>query len=115
LRQEFEAAVAKMDLRSPIPENAGTFDRLLGSARGLVQVRPADPVAGSDPAAVVARMRGALAAGDLKTALAERESLPEPAKTATADWARAADARRAAGELVAELRAEALSRLGAGG
>ena len=47
-----------------------------------------------------------------KTALAEWNSLPEDAKAKTADWARAAEARLAADELVARLRSEALSRLG---
>ncbi len=47
------------------------MDRLMQSARGLVDVRPAHPTEGADPAAVVTRIRGALDAGDLKTALSE--------------------------------------------
>ena len=112
LRSAFENAVATIDLRTPIPEGTGTLERLVQSARGLVEVRPAHPTEGSAPGAVVARMRGALSSGDIKTALAEWNSLPEDAKAKTADWARAAEARLAADELVARLRSEALSRLG---
>ncbi len=112
LRSAFENAVATIDLRTPIPEGTGTLERLVQSARGLVEVRPAHPAEGSAPGAVVARMRGALSSGDLKTALAEWNSLPEDAKAKTADWARAAEARLAADELVARLRSEALSHLG---
>ena len=86
----------------------------LPSARGLVEVRPAHPTAGSDPAAIVARIRGALAAGDLKSALAEWATLPDPIKAPTADWAKKAEARVAAEDLVARVRRAALSALGAG-
>ena len=78
-------------------------------------MRPANPKEGADPGAVLARMRGALEAGDLRGALAEREALPEAAKAKTEEWARAVEARASAGELVAQLRAEALSRLGTQG
>jgi len=84
---------------------------LLEGARGLVKVRPANPTAGSDPAAIVTRIRGALAAGDLKTALAEWETLPEEARSATSEWAEAAGARMAADDLVARLRSDALAKL----
>ena len=114
LRSGFEAAIASVELTDPIPEATGTIDRLWQSARGLVEVRPTRPTEGADPSAVAARIRGALAAGDLKAALAEREALPEPIKAATADWASAADARIKADELVAAIRAEALGKLGAG-
>jgi hypothetical protein len=77
-------------------------------------VRPAHPTEGADPAAIVARIRAALDAGDLKTALAEREALPDNAKAATAPWAADAQARNDADALVATLRAESLARLEAG-
>jgi hypothetical protein len=114
LRSGFETAIASVDLSPPIPEATGTFERLWLSARGLVEVRPAHPTEGSDPSAIVTRIRAALAADDLKTALAERESLPEASKTATAEWAGAAAARLQADDLVAKIRADALARLGAG-
>lgn len=114
LRSGFEAAVASVELTAPIAEATGTIDRLWQSARGLVEVRPTRPTEGADPGAVVARIRGALAAGDLKAALAEREALPDTLKAATADWATRAEARVKADDLVAATRAEALGKLGAG-
>lgn len=115
LRSGFEAAAASVDVSTPVPEDAGAIGRLLESARGLVEVRPANPTGGADPAAVIARMRGALAAGDVRTALNEREALPQDGKAKTEEWARAAQARLAADDLLAQLRAEALSRLGTQG
>jgi hypothetical protein len=115
LRAGFEQAVASVDLRQPIPEGTGTLDRLVMSARSLVEVRPATPTEGADPAAVLSRIRAALDSGDLGTALTERSALPEELRTATAEWAAAAEARRAADELVARLRGEALSRLASEG
>jgi hypothetical protein len=103
--------VAAVDLSQPAAEGTGALDRLIESARGLVEVRPARPIAGADPGAVVTRIRGALFAGDLKAALAEWATLPEDIRTATSTWAEIAEARVAADDLVAQLRAEALSRL----
>ena len=114
LSSGFEAAMASVDLSAPIPETTGTLERLWSSARGLVEVRPAHPTEGSDPSAIVARIRAALAANDLKTALAERETLPVEIKTATAEWAGAAAARLQADDLVAKIRADALAKIGTG-
>ncbi|MCR4282867.1 MAG: hypothetical protein NUV72_07550, partial [Bauldia sp.] len=56
--------------------NAGFFQRMLSGLGGLVSIRPAGPVAGSDPPAIASRMIAAVAKGDLAAALAEREGLP---------------------------------------
>ena len=111
LRSEFEAAIAPVELAAPVAEGAGAMNRLLQSARGLVEVRPARPVEGADPTAIVARIRGALEVGDVGAALAEWQALPADARAATADWAEAAEARHAADELVARLRVAALALL----
>jgi hypothetical protein len=72
--------------------NAGFFSRLVDDLRGLVVVRPLGPVAGSDPPAIVSRMRDDVSKGDLAGALAERGGLTEAGKNASADWAaKAAD------------------------
>jgi hypothetical protein len=115
LRAQFEEQAAAIDLSMPVPASAGPLDRLLGSARGLVEVRPAKPTGGTDPGAVLARIRGALEAGDLENALAEWNALPEDARAPLAEWARSVEARVTAEKLVAELRSEALSRLGTEG
>ncbi|MGH6923535.1 MAG: hypothetical protein ACRED5_07325 [Propylenella sp.] len=111
IRSRFETEMAAVDLSQPTAEGTGPLDRLLESARGLVEVRPAKPTAGADPGAVAARTRGALSAGDLKAALAEWETLPEDVRSATASWAETVRTRVAADDLVARLRGEALSRL----
>lgn len=115
LRSEFDQETSGVDLRQAIPATAGPMDRLLQSARGLVEVRAAGAAQGGDPSAVIARIRAALDAGDLKAALAEWEALPESGKSATAHWRQAAQARLAAEALVARLRADALARLGTQG
>ena len=92
-------------------EDANVLNRLFGSARNLVEVRPANPTAGEDPGSVVARISGALRVGDLKTALSEWNTLPEEIRTATSEWARTAETRMIADDLVARLRGAALSRL----
>ena len=114
LRARFESEIAAVDLTTPIPEGTSVMDRLMKSAEGLVQVRPAHPIEGADPSAIVTRIRAALDAGDLATALSEWDALPENAKTATADFQRDAAALRDANALVAKLRADALARLEAG-
>jgi hypothetical protein len=114
LRQRFEQAIASVTLEKPIPENTGAIDRLLQSAESLVSIRPAHPVAGSDPGAIVARIRAALDVGDLNSALAEWDALPDAIKASTADWANLAKARLAADGLIAQVRSDALSKLGVG-
>jgi hypothetical protein len=111
IRSRFETEVASIDLTTPIPEGTGALDRLLQSARGLVEVRPSNPTAGADPSAIVTRIRAALAAGDLKTALAEWNTLPDEIKTKSVDWAETVKTRVAVDDLVAQLRSSALSRL----
>jgi hypothetical protein len=115
IRARFETEVTGLDLSQPVAEGAGALDRLLESARGLVEVRPAHPTEGADPAAVVTRIRAALAAGDLKTALAEWNTLPEAIRARTADWAKIGETRLAVDDLISRLRAEALARLGSDG
>ena len=75
------------------------------------RTRAARPTEGDDPEAIISRIRGALNAGDLKAALAEWSTLPDSIKSPTAEWAKLAEARRAADDLVAEVRRAALSGL----
>ncbi len=69
--------------------NTGVLQRIFNS---LVTIRPAGPVAGTDPPAIVSRMKDDVAKGDLAGALAERDGLPTAGKEASAAWAaKAAD------------------------
>ncbi len=83
--------------------NAGLFERLIAGLGSLVTVRPTGPVQGNDPAAVVSRMQAAVAAGDLATALSERDSLPAAGQDACADWAAAAKSRVTVDALIARI------------
>ena len=80
--------------------NAGFLRRLLDS---LVTIRPTGPIPGSDPAAIVSRMRDDTAKGDLAAALAERAALPEAGKSASAEWAAKAADRVALDALIEKI------------
>ncbi|MCW5698137.1 MAG: hypothetical protein KIS96_15620 [Bauldia sp.] len=80
-------AVADAVIDATTEESDGFWDRLFGAARGLVEVRPAGPVAGDDPPAILSRMTAAVRAGDLAAALAERAALPEAGLAVSAGWA----------------------------
>jgi hypothetical protein len=72
--------------------DAGFFQRIVGGLGGLVSIRPAGPIAGDDPPAIVSRMTAAVDGGDLAAALAERDGLPQAGLDASTEWAaRAAD------------------------
>ncbi len=83
--------------------NAGFVGRLIAGLGSLVTVRPTGPVAGSDPPAIVSRMRAAVEAGDFATALNEREGLPAAGKQASADWAAAATSRVTVDALIVKI------------
>ena len=82
---------------------AGFWDRLWENARGVVTVTPTVPIDGDTPTAIVSRMRAAVEAGDVSTALAERLSLPEAGLAASAAWADNAGARIALDRALADL------------
>ncbi|MBE7184470.1 MAG: hypothetical protein INR68_08705 [Methylobacterium mesophilicum] len=65
-----------------VPADAGVLDRLSNSMRGLVSVRPVGNVQGTGTGPTVARMEVAVQNGNLQGALAEYDTLPEPAKAA---------------------------------
>ena len=96
LAASFEpAADAILALDAPKPE--GIVSGLLANARSLIKVRPQGPVAGDTPEAIVSQIRAALAAGDLTSAYALWEKLPEQARAVSAQWAEKLKARLDAG------------------
>ncbi|MEP9374676.1 phage tail protein [Mesorhizobium sp. KR1-2] len=106
---EADAAVkAMIAAGKPVDEKAGLFDRLLNSAQSLVTVRPVGPVEGSGVPETAARMEFELKSGELDKALAEYDSLPEPAKEAGAAFAEKVRARAQAQKLVDEAVAGAM-------
>lgn len=84
-----------------LDENASIGDRLMASARGLVQVRPVGEAEGDTPGAIAARIETRLKAGDLSAALAEWEMLPEAAQAASTDFMDRVRARQTVDQLVA--------------
>ncbi|MGQ7791093.1 hypothetical protein ACUN0C_01645 [Faunimonas sp. B44] len=112
LRRSFEAVAADLTRPEEPPSDAGPLDRILAGARRVVQVRPAEPVEGDDPQATVSRIRDALQRDDAGTALEEWRTLPEDARSASAEWAASLEARVHGLALAERLRSDILTRLG---
>jgi hypothetical protein len=102
------AAKTMIAAANPPSENADFFERLLSSAESLVTVRPIGAVEGPGVPETVARMEVALQAGDLAKAIAEFDSLPEPAKAAGAVFADKIRARLAVEQLADQAIAVAM-------
>lgn len=102
------AADAMVAAPRPADENAGFVDKLLGSARALVSVRPVGEVPGAGVPETVARMEAAVKAGDLDKALKEFDSLPQPAADAGRAYADKIRARRDAEQLADQLASSVL-------
>jgi hypothetical protein len=102
------AANAMIAAASPPSENADFFERLLDSAESMVTVRPIGAVEGPGAPETVARMEVALKAGDLAKAIAEFDTLPEPAKAAGAVFADKIRARLAVEQLADQAIAVAM-------
>ncbi|MCA9267625.1 MAG: hypothetical protein KDA41_04110, partial [Planctomycetales bacterium] len=78
------------------PKDEGVVSRLISNARSLVDVRPAGPVEGDEPSAVLSRVEADLANGDFPAALAEWQFLPAESRQAAAGWAGKLEKRVAA-------------------
>jgi hypothetical protein len=115
LRAGFDQAVADVDLSQPIPQSAGAVNRLLQSARSLVEVRAAGPATGTDPAAIAGRLRSASTAATFRLRSASGRLCPKQHGPARPIGCGLAEARAEAEDLAARLRTEALSRIAAGG
>ena len=119
LAAEFEALIPSLRPPEPerpsVPESAGLVDRLLASARNVVEVRPAGPSAGGQLMRQAGAILQALNGNNLKGAQAAWQGLPVEARQASAGWAAKLQARLAADALAGWLRTEALSRLAEAG
>ena len=93
---------------TPVREDAGVFARLLTSAESLVKVRPVGAVEGAGVPETVARMEVAVDQGDYAQALAEYETLPEPARKVGAAFAAMLRARVEAEKQVDSLVSSAM-------
>ncbi len=92
-----------------LPADAGLWDQLVASAKGLMTVRPvAGNVSGTGVGPTTARIEAALQAGDLDRAIGEWEQLPASAKAVSEEFASQMKARRDADALVQRLVADSL-------
>lgn len=89
----------------------GFLDRMMSHAAQIVRIRPAGESAGESLAAKVSRVESRLNAGDLPAALAAWKALPETARTASAQWGAALDARVAVDAALAAQTADVVSKL----
>lgn len=69
-----------------LDENASVADRLMSSARSLVQVRPVGDVEGESAGAIAARIEARLRDGNLQAAIDEWETLPDAAKAVSQEF-----------------------------
>lgn len=94
LMQKFpDVANAMLSAINQPDPNQGIMERLTESAFSLVKVRPVGNIEGETPDAMIARMENKLRNGDLQGAALEWNSLPDAAKTASADYKKSLDAR----------------------
>ena len=89
----------------------GWFDRLAANAEKIVRIRPLEEVAGSDPAAIVARIEVKAGAADIAGALAELSTLPASVRAPADAWIAKAQARAAALAASNRLAAASLAEL----
>jgi hypothetical protein len=108
ISQDVNAAANRMIAAAAPVSDAGFFGRLLDSMQSVVKVRPIGDVEGDDVGAIVARLETAVRAGDYDRALAEYESLPEPARQAGAGFIADVKARQTADGLVERALSAAL-------
>jgi hypothetical protein len=92
-----------------LDENASVTDRLMSSARSLVQVRPVGNVEGEGPGAIAARIEARLKDGDLAGAIEQWETLPDAAKDVSQDFIAQVRARQTADQLVGSVLTDAMS------
>ncbi len=96
--------------------DSGFLDRLMSNAESVVTVRTTGDVAGTGVDAVIARMRGKVAAGDLAGALKEwdglvRDETNAPAVATLEPWVKEARARTAAVRLIETVTGDVLTLL----
>lgn len=92
-----------------IGEDTSIADRLLNSARSLVQVRDLNEVEGESVTAITNRIDAALKVDDLDNALAQWESLPDNAKAVSAAFADQLRARQNVDSLLNDVLTQAMA------
>ncbi|WEX88930.1 hypothetical protein PZN02_001458 [Sinorhizobium garamanticum] len=116
LRSAFpQTADAMLDALNQPDPNEGIFARLVSSAMSGIRIRPVGSVEGDTPEAVIARIEDKLNNGDLKGASLEWGNLPEPAKSAGADFKAKLDQRLRVETTIDAAVAQTMTRTGTAG
>jgi hypothetical protein len=104
LQREFPAAArAALDASLRAAVEDGSMNRFAAFLRTQLGTRSLEPKAGDDPDAILSRAEDALRKGQIATALAELDAMPDAAQPALAQWRAMAQTRLAALEAAADL------------
>jgi hypothetical protein len=95
-------------------EKGSVTDRFLAHIHNLVRVRDLNETAGDDPQALVSQIEAESRRGDIGSALASFDKLPEAARQAAGDWPTLARASQAADAALQSVREAAIGRLAGG-
>ena len=112
IRQVTDVATAIVATTESNDPNQSWSDRLMSSAKTLVQVRPVGNVPGDGIDAVAARFEDKVKNGDLPGAVTEWNSLPETAKSASAAFKQSLEARIRVEDLVSDALSKAIANTG---
>jgi hypothetical protein len=113
LRSEFASLAGTVVHAGRIDADSGWLDRTFNRVTSVVTVRRTGEVTGSGSEAIMARAEARLAAGDLKGAIAEIDSLDGETANQMSGWRGRADLRFRAHQAVDQLTLGAMQRLGA--
>ena len=112
IRRVSDVATAIVTSTQQDDPNQSWRDRLLASAKSLVQVRPVGNVTGDSVAAIAARFEDKVKNGDLPGAITEWNSLPDAAKSASAAFKQSLEARIRVEDLVSDALSKAIAGTG---
>ncbi len=98
-----DAARGALRASTRAARDEGELDPVSAFFRTQLGARSLEPREGDDPDAVLSRAEAAVSRGELSTALAEIENLPEAGRSVMADWVSRAETRLAARTALAEL------------
>ncbi|MGG6894075.1 COG4223 family protein [Rhizobium sp. BR 315] len=112
IRQVTDVATAIVATAQNDNPNQSWSDRLMSSAKSLVQVRPVGNVPGDSVDAIAARFEDKVKNGDLPGAVNEWNSLPDAAKSASAAFKQSLEARIRVEDLVSDALSKAIANTG---
>ncbi|TXH80962.1 MAG: hypothetical protein E6Q77_09280 [Rhizobium sp.] len=112
IRQVSDVATAIVATTETDDPNQSWSNRLMSSAKSLVQVRPVGNVPGDGVDAIAARFEDKVRNGDLPGAVTEWNNLPDAAKSASAAFKQSLEARIRVEDLVSDALSKAIANTG---